>query len=107
MNLRALALCALPLLCSGCLTRAELDQARLVDLRYTTRVIGYAVDAYEASLQSRLSLLRALEDDPRFRQLSQELGTIQENEARLRRVRAGKQELLTAGRALMSQLTPP
>jgi len=88
---------ALVLASSGCVTQAELNQARRDDLRYMSRVIGYAVDANELSLQSRLTILRAFEEDPKFELLVRELGSIKENEERLRRVRDAKLELVATG----------
>lgn len=95
LALGAFALASLAL--SGCVTQAELNQARRDDLRYTSRVIGYAVDANEVSLQNRLALLRAFERDERFGLLTKELGTIEENEERLRRVRKAKLKIVKDG----------
>jgi len=82
---------------SGCVTQSELNQARRDDLRYMSRVIGYAVDANEVALQSRLTILRAFEKDAKFELLVRELGTIKENEERLRRVRDAKLEIVSEG----------
>ena len=92
----ALALLGAALL-PGCVTQTELNQARRDDLRYMSRVIGYAVDANELSLTSRLTILRAFEKDARFELLVKELGTIQENEERLKRVRQAKLEIVKDG----------
>lgn len=94
---RALLCLSLPFAASGCVTQAELNQARRDDLRYMSRVIGYAVDANELSLQSRLTILRAFEKDPKFELLVRELGSIKENEERLRRVRDAKLEIVADG----------
>ena len=104
--LAALAL-GLSLALSGCLSRAELNQARLDDLRYMTRVIGFAVDANELSLQSRLTILRAFEGDERYALLEAELGTIKDNEERLGRVRDAKRKLVSEGQRIMANLGVP
>lgn len=100
------ALCAL-VCASGCVSRAELNQARLDDLRYTSRVIGYAVDANEGALQTRIALLRAFKGDPRFPLLVEALGTLEANEAQLAGVRKSKLEIVQDGQRVMGSLAGP
>lgn len=102
--LRTLLALSLALATSACVSPAELDQARLEDLRFSSRMLGFAVDANEQSLQTRLALLAAFEGDPRFELLTQALGTVAENEARLSSLRKAKLELIDAGQRRMAAL---
>ena len=84
-----------------------LAEARIDDLRYMTRVIGFAIDANELSIQSQLTLLRAFEKDPRFDEMVKALGTIKDNELRLQNLRQRKREMLDDAQARMKSLIPP
>ncbi|MBL4849307.1 MAG: hypothetical protein JKY65_27590 [Planctomycetes bacterium] len=81
-----------------------MNQGRRDDLRYLSRVIGYAIDANELSLTSRLTILRAFEKDERFELLAKELGTIQEDEERLQRLRQTKLEIVRDGQQRIQSL---
>ena len=94
MSWRGLFLAGALLAGAGCASPAELRSGINEDLRFTSKIMGFALDARVESLRLRIALLKAYKKDPRLPRLKAELGTIEENEARLRRLQAVKEDLL-------------
>jgi len=90
----------------GCATRAELHQAVSDDVRFTSRIMGFALDADLEALETRLALLRAFDGDPRQAVLVRHLGTPAEVQAKLDRVRAARRELIEASQRLQRRYGP-
>lgn len=97
----------LPLiLAGGCVSQAELNQAVSDDVRFTSRIMGFALDADREALETRLALLRAFDGDPHQEVLVRHLGTAAEVEAKLDRVRAAQRELIAASQRLQRRYGP-
>ena len=64
------------------------------DLRFTGRIMGFALDSNLEALETRLALLEAMQDDPAFPKLTAKLGTIDEVKAKLERVQGAKRTLM-------------
>ncbi len=101
--LRALLLSLCVLVLGACVSQAELNQALNDDLRYTGRVMGFALDAQEEALSLRLALLKAFEGDPRLALLEAELGSLVEAQAKLERVQAEKRSLVEESQRLRAR----
>ncbi|MGE0712430.1 MAG: hypothetical protein AB7N76_10305 [Planctomycetota bacterium] len=78
----------------GCATQADIDRAVDEDVRFTGRILGFALDAAIESLQARVALLEAMRGDPRFEELQKRLGSIEDVKAKLERVQAQKRSLM-------------
>jgi hypothetical protein len=90
-------LCALLislLLAVGCATQGDIDSAIDEDVRFTGRILGFALDANVEALRIRLELLQAMKGDPRYPELTRRLGSVEEVQAKLDRVQEAKRSLM-------------
>lgn len=94
------------LLGAGCASQDDLNRATSDNLRFTARVVGFALDADLESLDARLAILRAFKDDPKIGALEQELGTIAEVEAKRDRIRAAQRALMEESKKLRARYRP-
>lgn len=94
--------CALVALLSltGCLAREDLHRAMDDQVRFTGRVMGFALDAHQETLRAQLALLRAFEGDPKRLELEQHVGSVAELEAKLERVREERRSLIEENQRL-------
>lgn len=81
-------------LASGCASQGDVDRAVADDLRFTGRILGFALDSNVEALETQLALLEAMKDDPVFPRLTAELGTIDDVKAKLERVQGAKRTLM-------------
>ncbi len=93
-------------LLTGCVSEGELRQAVSDDLRFTGRVMGFALDASVEALETRRGLLLAFQGDERLPVIEQHLGTLGEVEAKLERVREERRRLIEESQALRTRWAP-
>lgn len=104
---RASLLLWLLLFLGGCVSQGDINAAVRDDLRFTGRIMGFALDARVESLKTRIALLKAFKDDPKLKQLEQELGTLASLEQRLNRVHEAKRSLVEEHQRLMLRYPDP
>lgn len=99
--IRALLL-ALVLSLSGCwASREETRQGLDDDMRFSTRVMGFALDAHMETLRTQLGVLQAFEDDAKvMKELEARLGTKAQVQAKLERVELDRRSLLEEAQRL-------
>lgn len=85
---------------TGCVSREDLHRAMDDQVRFSGRVMGFALDAHQETLRAQLGLLRAFDGDPKRMQLEDHLGTIAELEAKLERVREERRGLIEESQRL-------
>ena len=103
--MRRLVLLAV-LLCAGCVSQDDLNRATTDNVRFSARVVGFALDADLESLAARLAILRAFQDDPKIGLLEKELGTIADLEAKRERVRESQRTLMEESKKLRARYRP-
>lgn len=94
-------------LLAGCATQGELERGLTENARYTSRVVGFALEAEEEALRTRRALLVLLEGHPRRAELEQELGTAEELEQKAARVAAARHDLVEEGKRLVTRFGAP
>ena len=73
--MKRLTIAAVLSLVAGCATQDDINRAITDDLRHTSHVMGYAIDADLEVLALRAALLKAYAGDPKLPALEKELGT--------------------------------
>jgi hypothetical protein len=91
------------LLLGGCLSREDLNRAMDDQARFSGRVMGFALDAHQQTLESQLALLHAFQGDPRLGELERRLGSIADVEAKLERVREQRRSLIEESQRLRAR----
>lgn len=88
-------------LLTGCVSRGELAAALAEDVRYTSRVVGFALEAQEEALRTRRLLLQVLADHPRREELLRQVEPPEALEAKDERLARARRELLEEGQRLL------
>ena len=91
----------------GCVSRGELQAALAENARYTSRVVGFALDAQEEALRTRRALLLLAADHPRRAELERELGTLEELDQKAARVASARHDLVEEGKRLLARFESP
>jgi hypothetical protein len=81
-------------------TKAELNAAVADELRFSGRVMGFALDAHQETLRSQLALLDSFQGDARLPELEKRLGTRGDIEAKLERVAGTRRSLIEENQRL-------
>lgn len=89
----------------GCVSRGELQAGLAEQARYTSKVVGFALDAHEEALATRRLLAEVLADHPRRAELLPLLAS-EQLEAKAERVAAARRELVEEGQRLLGRYAP-
>lgn len=103
MRSRAAALGLASLLLGGCVSQEEVHRGIRDDLRFTGRIMGFALDARVESIHTRIALLKAYKGDPKLPQLEKAFGTVADLEQRLAKVNAEKRSLMEEHQRLQAR----
>lgn len=98
--------CALALVLAaptGCVSRDDLNRAVDDQVRLYDKVMGFALDSHEQSLDTQVALLRALEGDPKLPLVEAHIGTLADIEKKLERVRASRTALIEESQKLRAR----
>lgn len=92
------------LLLGGCLSREDLHRAMDDQTRFSGRVMGFALDAHQQTLESQLALLHAFAGDPTTHmEIVRRIGSIADVEAKLERVREERRSLIEESQRLRAR----
>lgn len=102
--MKKLAAILLLLALAGCgVSEKEFAQAIDDDVRFSSRVMGFALDAHQETLETQLALLAAFEADPRRAEIEKVVGSAAEIKKKIDRVKADKQSLIEEAQRLRAR----
>ncbi|RMG17185.1 MAG: hypothetical protein D6731_04535 [Planctomycetota bacterium] len=93
-------------LLSGCVTQDDINRAVSDELRFSGKLVGFALEQGLEAVDVRLALLKTFAGDPRRKQLEALLGTVAQLEARRDRLREAKRALVEENKKLRARYRP-